>query len=263
MTYWYFHAVFILPIIGVLWHLRRSGPPHSLPRPGPALLILGILALAYTTPWDNYLVARGVWSYAPDRVVNAWRIGYVPLEEYAFFILQTILTGLFLLHFASHDPGAVELLLLGREERRRRPRWYGLGVSLALLGLGVQALRHGERFTYFGLIAIWAAPVLGLQWLYGGDVIWRVRRLALRAILIPTVYLWIADRIALEWRIWSVSPEFSTGWNLLDLPLEEALFFLLTNILVVQGLLLYFEFLARRTPEVAAPALRVGSSISA
>jgi lycopene cyclase domain-containing protein len=52
-----------------------------------------IIALVYTTPWDNYLVATGVWHYDPARI---WGIvlGYVPLEEYLFFVLQTMLGAL-------------------------------------------------------------------------------------------------------------------------------------------------------------------------
>ena len=63
---------------------------------GPALKWLGVvllLAFAYTTPWDNYLVFREVWGYPPGRVLAT--IGYVPVEEYAFFLLQPIMTGLF------------------------------------------------------------------------------------------------------------------------------------------------------------------------
>lgn len=52
-----------------------------------------VIALVYTTPWDNYLVATDVWYYDPARVWNII-LGWVPLEEYLFFVLQTILTGL-------------------------------------------------------------------------------------------------------------------------------------------------------------------------
>lgn len=52
-----------------------------------------VLALIYTTPWDNLLVATRVWYYDPARVWNII-LGWVPLEEYLFFVLQTILTGL-------------------------------------------------------------------------------------------------------------------------------------------------------------------------
>jgi len=62
-------------------------------------LVLAALILAsviYTTPWDNYLVAARVWYYDPKLVLNII-FGYVPLEEYLFFILQTLLAGLFTL----------------------------------------------------------------------------------------------------------------------------------------------------------------------
>jgi lycopene cyclase domain-containing protein len=61
-----------------------------------AIAALGIVAVVYTTPWDNYLVASGVWYYNPALVLRIV-IGYVPIEEYTFFVLQTVLTALFAL----------------------------------------------------------------------------------------------------------------------------------------------------------------------
>src|ERR671919_519557 len=52
-----------------------------------------LLAVVYTTPWDNYLVATGVWYYNPELVTGIV-LGYVPIEEYTFFVLETILSGL-------------------------------------------------------------------------------------------------------------------------------------------------------------------------
>src|SRR3990172_8316181 len=52
-----------------------------------------LLAVLYTTPWDNYLVATGVWYYNPELVTGVV-IGYVPIEEYTFFVVETILAGL-------------------------------------------------------------------------------------------------------------------------------------------------------------------------
>jgi lycopene beta-cyclase len=58
-----------------------------------ALALHAVIAFVYTTPWDNYLVYREVWGYPPGRVLGT--IGYVPVEEYAFFVIQTLATGLF------------------------------------------------------------------------------------------------------------------------------------------------------------------------
>jgi lycopene cyclase domain-containing protein len=54
-----------------------------------------VIALVYTTPWDNYLVATNVWWYDPELVTGIV-IGWVPIEEYTFFILQPILGGLWI-----------------------------------------------------------------------------------------------------------------------------------------------------------------------
>ena len=54
-----------------------------------------LIALIYTTPWDNYLVATNVWWYDP-ALVTGITLGWVPIEEYTFFILQPILAGLWL-----------------------------------------------------------------------------------------------------------------------------------------------------------------------
>lgn len=102
VTYLQFHLVFVLPWIAVLGVMalraRAAGRPVAgarAPSDRVAWLALAAhvaVALLYTTPWDNYLVARGVWGYPEGRV---WfTVGYVPIEEYLFFVLQTVLAGL-------------------------------------------------------------------------------------------------------------------------------------------------------------------------
>ena len=104
MTYLAFLARFILtPILTaalLMWTMHRSGRnlPASL-RAWPAIpAVVGhvVLAMLYTAPWDNYLVAARVWWYDP-ALVSGLFLGYVPLEEYLFFAAQTILVGLWLL----------------------------------------------------------------------------------------------------------------------------------------------------------------------
>lgn len=89
MTYATFLAVFVvLPAIalGVLWrrHLRGSD----------VWLVGGLALLAAATayPWDSWAVERGYWRFDPARVL-AW-LGPLPIEECAFFLLQTALVGL-------------------------------------------------------------------------------------------------------------------------------------------------------------------------
>ncbi|MGH2447177.1 MAG: lycopene cyclase domain-containing protein [Chloroflexota bacterium] len=56
------------------------------------MLGVSILAVVYTGPWDSLIIANGVWSYGSHRVLGLL-IGHVPIEEYAFYLLQVLLAG--------------------------------------------------------------------------------------------------------------------------------------------------------------------------
>ena len=79
MSYIGFLGLFVcIPLIFLGWCLR-----YRLRRRDLAMLgVLAAIAVAYTTPWDNYLVATGVWYYDPRLVLNR-TLGYVPVEECA------------------------------------------------------------------------------------------------------------------------------------------------------------------------------------
>lgn len=232
MTYFQFHLVFTLPVIaGLFWALRRTVCASKKQFFG-GLLFLAALALVYTTPWDNYLVYKKVWDYPPERVL--FTIGYVPFEEYLFFILQTVMTSLwtfFLFKRSTKDH-------LG-EPRKVMPRALGVIACLLVALGGAYALTITSTF-YMGLILAWAFPVAAIHWGYGGDWLWRDRWLWLKAVSVPTLYLVWADRLAIGMGIWSISEEYTTGMMLGGLPIEEAIFFMVANILVVQGTLTYW-----------------------
>jgi len=73
MTYFGFIVRFLLvPLVLLgaltLWDLRRDKRLIWRLNDGlewAALAVLGAVALLYTTPWDNYLVATRVWWYDP------------------------------------------------------------------------------------------------------------------------------------------------------------------------------------------------------
>ena len=64
-------------------------------------------------------------------------------------------------------------------------------------------------------------------------------------ILVPTVYLWIVDTLALKRGTWTIQSGTKLGWHLWkDLEIEEATFFLLTNTLIVFGMIAFDNALA-------------------
>ncbi|MFP2959685.1 lycopene cyclase domain-containing protein [Myxococcus sp. 1LA] len=90
MTYARFLGLFVVvPILFLAWRYRRTFTARSL---APMGLLL-IVVYAATSPWDNLAVKWGLWGFAPDLIWGI-KLGYLPLEEYLFFGLQTLLVGL-------------------------------------------------------------------------------------------------------------------------------------------------------------------------
>ncbi len=234
MTYLNFLLLFIGIPITVLGTYTYFYPHPDKKYFLKGILVLCGLAFVYTTPWDNYLLAQKVWWYGPDRIL--FTIGYVPIEEYTFFLVQPIMTGLWTFLILNHtlklkpaDPKNKILKLM---------KFFGLLLILGVLIYGVQALFY-ERSFYMGLILAWATPIVLLQFAIGGQHILANLKIFLLSSLTPTLYLWRADLFALQDGIWDISEKHTLGYGLGDLPLEEMVFFLITNLMVVQGLLLF------------------------
>lgn len=93
MSYGQFLVVFlVVPIVVLGFALRGRITRRYL----SSVATLATVAFVYTTPWDNAIVALGVWTYDPALIAGLV-IGVVPLEEYLFYFLQTILTSLVVL----------------------------------------------------------------------------------------------------------------------------------------------------------------------
>lgn len=242
MTYFGFLLRFVgipLAILALLtlWDRRRGRELPTGLRGLPAgwvLLAHVIAAVAWTTPWDNYLVATGVWSYDP-KLVAGITLGWVPIEEYPFFVAQTLLTGLWLLWLGKRL----------RTDGRTIPRRPGLrraatsGAVVIWLAAVASWLVRWRPGTYLGLEIGWLMLPIILQLLAGADVLWHRRRLVAAALLPSFVYLSAADFVAIGSGTWVIAPGQSTGIMLGGgLPLEEAIFFLLTNMLIVFGMTL-------------------------
>lgn len=246
MSYLTFHLLFTLPPTLIM----GGTLPQSLDEIGGwrarwAIPIISLIAFTYTTPWDNYLVARSVWWYGPDRVLAT--IGFVPVEEYFFFLIQPVLTGLFVFQYLARTEQPPPTTAKGSG-------WIGFGIFGLLSGLGGALLMSSDQSgLYMGLVLSWAPPLLAGMWLYDGETLWTHRRSLMYGIGIPTLYLWIADGVAIANSIWTISDAFTLHLSLFGLPIEEATFFLVTNMLVVKGivLLLYGH---HSTLEKATPA---------
>ena len=243
MSYSVFLLVFVVPPIMALALLRRGPAGGAGARARWAIPITAAIAFVYTTPWDNYLVYRGVWGYGNGRILGT--IGYVPIEEYAFFLLQPWLTGLLLYRVLerTHEPNPA---------RVEAARWWGALAFAAVTAWGAWLLAAGpgggateggatHRGLYLGLILAWAGPVMLGLWLYAGPHVWAHRRAAGLTLALSTGYLWVIDRYAITRGIWDISRTLSFDIRPFGLPVEEAVFFLVTNVLCVLGILLFLH----------------------
>ena len=99
------------------------------------------------------------------------------------------------------------------------------------------------HWTYLVLILGWFGPVLVIQWLLGGWLLISRWKVLIPGILLPTLYLTTADSFALRSATWTISPLQSLNLFLpvIRVPIEEAVFFLVTNTLIVQGVILFRE----------------------
>ncbi len=244
MTYFGFLIRFIgipLAVLAALtWRDRRQGRalrPGLDNQPGWLALAAHVLAaVAWTTPWDNYLVATGVWYYSPALVAGP-TLGWVPIEEYTFFVVQTLLTGSWLLWLARRVPMAPNRV---PSPSWSRLRWIAASVAGIIWAAAVSLLLSGWRpGAYLGLELGWMLPPIILQLIVGADALWRQRRLVATALLPPVLYLCVADALAIGSGTWTIAPSHSTGVMVAGvLPVEELVFFWLTNTLVVFGMIL-------------------------
>lgn len=114
MTYWGYHLIFTLPWILILaWMVRRRIRRSHLFCWG----LVCTIVFAFTTPWDNYAVFLGIWGFgegvslgypfagqalSPENPGGLTWLGFIPFEEYSFFIIEATLACLLTLALLPH-----------------------------------------------------------------------------------------------------------------------------------------------------------------
>ena len=250
MTYFGFLIRFlVIPIFLLLfvnWREKdKATPGFEDSRIWRGILIHILLAVIYTTPWDNYLVATGVWYYNPDLVTGIV-FGYVPLEEYTFFVLETLMIGLWWWTLARR-----EIFFPKRPFTPNKTlRAWTLGLLAALWAVSFIVLISGwEPGTYLAITLTWALPAIAPQLAFGADILWHYRRLLGTVILTGAGYLSAMDALAIGSGTWTIDPAQSTGIFIGNLPIEEAVFFVITVVLISFGITLLLADVSQKRLE--------------
>ena len=108
------------------------------------------------------------------------------------------------------------------------------------------------RYSYLVHLLAWGVPVIAVQ----AVMLARWHRAHLGALFrtlavpvaVATVWLTAADHVAISHGVWFFGQGLHLGVYLGAVPIEEALFFLITNSLVALGMALFSNPWGRRTP---------------
>ena len=224
MTYLSFLLIFLIPLfvlLTIISFLKKTVNHHDI----IGILILVIIAVLYTTPWDSHIIKNGIWFYDNDKIIGT--LFNIPFEEYIFMIIQTIISGLIFCNF--------------------RKKISNIGFKFSIINLlpfllifliGLLLLKY-ESFKYIGYLITWASIPLAIQLFVGSKAIYFSFKNWILPLLLFTLYLSIIDSIAISNNIWTINDTTSCGIKIFRLPVEEIIFFLLTNLLIFQGMSLW------------------------
>ncbi|THV66148.1 Lycopene beta-cyclase, partial [Aureobasidium pullulans] len=159
-------------------------------------------------------------------------------------------------------------------QKHHATQWnLGHAVLAFLVTGGGFLVWRGNEGTYLGLILAWAGPFALLLWSLSSQFLLSLPLSSTVApIAIPTVYLWVVDTLALRRGTWTIESGTKFGVHLWEgLEIEEAVFFLATNILIVFGLvafdhalaiLLTFPSLFPQVPELPSPFMLIDALLT-
>lgn len=240
LTYWRIHILYTIPATTVASFFLN---PLVSKRNLFTIAFHVSIATLYTFPWDSYIIHNHAWTY-PEWAVM-YTLKKVPIEEVFFFMIQSTFTAQLFLLLGMFDTPSQHLMKDTRSDAsvstssyiRKVLRWGPLAVLPALCITGWRYAIPETHGFYLGCIAWWITPIMTFLWGIAGDHFLSRWKTSLLSILIPTLYLCAVDTIALRAGTWHITERTSTGIFVVpDLPLEEAVFFLVTNTLLVCGM---------------------------
>lgn len=234
------------------------------------IFFLIAIAVISTTPWDSYLIHARIWTYPPNAIIGP-TLFKIPAEEVFFFVIQTYNTSLLYLLLSKPTFHPVYLQgqkMLNEGGRLGMRRWIGISAIIVCILAGIGMIVKSGEGLYMGLIIVWAGPFILLLWSLAYQLIIGLPLSStLFPIALPTLYLWIVDTLALKRGTWVIESGTKLGWHVWDgLEIEEAVFFLVTNVLIVFGLIAFdnafailqtFPSLFPSLPTLPSPVLLV------
>lgn len=229
-----------VPILGMVMVPTPFGMP--LKKPAYHLIctivpcVTMFFAYTFSTAWDNVIAKAGVWSYDKDCMVGTNK--YLPMEEYAWFLLHTCLGQMVLTRmwaYRESDALPARPSVPGRCKDWRI--WLGVFAMLACMPVGLTLLKTHSTL-YLGVLLAFMPPVLAFQWgMFGHFFMWQPKYV-FWPIFLESCYTIVLDSYAQAVGIWKIYP--ATGiiipiklFGLPGLQLEQVMVYSITSALVV------------------------------
>lgn len=235
MTYLRFHLIFNLPLLILLAAL--TGPVPWTVEEGAAFGLVLLAVMIFTTPWDNLAAKWGIWGFPREKY--SVRLGYLPVEEYAFFLLQSANVMLAVRALFRFFPD----WQTGRETEIGKWTLICLAASvIPWIFVAAQLYRLRRKAgpcVNYAIHLAWFLPVIYAQWILAPPLF--LGHVGLLALVTAAfgVYYTLADLAAVRAGTWFFDEKQITGVKLGGiLPWEEIAFFFLTSLLVAQSYLL-------------------------
>jgi len=235
MTYLRFHLLFNLPLLILLAALNVPVPWAD--GEGEALGLVLLAVMIFTTPWDNLAAKWGIWGFPREKY--SLRIGYLPVEEYAFFLLQSanvMLAIRALFRFLPDWQTGQETAVGG---------WTLVCLAASVIPWAIVAMnlvwlrRKAGPCGNYAIHLAWFLPVIYAQWVLAPPLFLGHAGLLALVTAVFGVYYTLADLVAVRAGTWFFDEKQITGVKLGGvLPWEEIAFFFLTSLLVAQSYLL-------------------------
>ena len=235
MSYFRFHLIFNVPLL-ILLIVLGGTPVWTTGEIVAAALVL-VAVMIFTTPWDNLAAKWGIWGFPREKF--SLRIGYLPVEEYAFFLLQSLNVMLAVRAIFRFVPD----WMTGQETAITSWTLICLAASIIPWALVVAQLlwlrrKVGPRVNYANHLA-WFLPVIYVQWVIAPPLFLGHAGLLALVTVAFGIYYTLADLVAVRAGTWFFDEKQITGVKLGGvLPWEEIAFFFLTSLLVAQSYLL-------------------------
>ena len=208
------------------------------------LLTVSLIAFIATSAWDNYAVYSGIWMFPKEKTLGIY-LYYVPVEEYLFFFLQTYATGLFQIYYFfkfykqdKNDNSDSGNTILNVTLMPALLLFFFKYIGGNIIQEEILKLPFG-RWNYLFHLFSWAGLFIIIQYIFGYKKIKKHLKLIFIPSIFMTIFFSLADSVSIGNGIWGFDPAQTIGTKIGNVPLEEILFFFLTNVLITEAMILF------------------------